>query len=139
MNTYVLIAGIVASLAFLGHLVIGVRSFLGPIIYSGTREIPKRVMHSLFHYMTVYQLLTAVILLLFATGKKIVYLDVVNEGVVQFIGVSYAMFALAQWYVIRQTSVKKASRKLFQWIFWFVIAVCCIVGTVDINIPALVK
>lgn len=57
MNYLILLAGILAALATIGHFTVGAKDFLKPVMNSDIDEIPKKVMQSLFHYMSIFSLL----------------------------------------------------------------------------------
>ena len=53
MNIVFVIAGALALFATIGHVLIGGKSFLAPMLAAGFDEVPKKVMHCLFHFITV--------------------------------------------------------------------------------------
>ncbi|MCY1721228.1 hypothetical protein OU798_12795 [Prolixibacteraceae bacterium Z1-6] len=54
MNTYAVIAGVLAAFASIGHLTIGKKQFLQPFLDAEFDHLAKKVMHSVFHYITVF-------------------------------------------------------------------------------------
>lgn len=48
---------------------------------------------------------------------------------VKFIAVVYAFFALAQFLIALRSGIPGGVFKLFQWVFWTLIAVFAILGT----------
>ena len=120
MNYYLLIAGILAVLATIGHFAVGTKDFLKPVLNSNIDEIPKKVMHSLFHYMSVFMIITSVILISFALGNSLVF-EKTND-VVLIIAIVYSGFAVIQLIIALNSSIKMGVFKLFQWIFWTLIA-----------------
>lgn len=120
MNYLLLIAGIIATGATIGHFAIGAKSFLKPVMRADVDEVPKRVMESLFHYMSVYLILTTIILLAFSFGNNLVFKN--QADVIKLIGFSYAGFAIVQFLVALTSPVKMGIVKIFQWVFWALIA-----------------
>ncbi len=126
MNYLTLIAGIIASLATIGHFAIGTKDFLKPVMNSQIEEIPKRVMKSLFHYMSVFMIITSIFLLAISTGKCMLFDS--TTDVVKLIGFIYAGFAIIQFIIALSSSVKMGIFKMFQWIFWALIAIFSLVS-----------
>lgn len=120
MNYYLLTAGIFATLATIGHFTIGSKEFLSPILNSNIEQIPKKVMHSIFHYMSVILTLTTIILLAMSFGNNLIFDN--SNDIVKFIGYTYAGFAISQFFIALFSSIEKGIFKLFQWIFWTLIA-----------------
>jgi hypothetical protein len=121
MDYFILTSGVVATLATIGHFAIGNKEFLKPVINSNAAEIPKKVMQSVYHYMSVFLVLTSVILLAFSLGENLIFEN--RSDVLKMIGFSYAGFAVAQFIIAFTSSLKMGILKLFQWIFWALIAV----------------
>jgi len=121
MDYFILTAGIIACLATIGHFAIGLKDFLKPVLNSQIDEIPKKVMQSLFHYMSVFMIVTSIFLLAISTGKCVLFDS--TADVVKLIGFIYAGFAIVQFIIALTSSVKLGVFKLFQWIFWALIAV----------------
>jgi len=121
MNYLLLTSGIVATLATIGHFTIGNKDFLKPVINSKVDEIPKNVMQSLFHYMSVYMVLTSVILLAFSTGNQLIFEN--PTDIVKVIGFVYAGYAIVQFIIALSSKVDKGVFKMFQRVFWTLIAV----------------
>lgn len=126
MNYYILVAGVLASFATIGHFAMGTKDFLKPVMVSDIDEIPKKVMESLFHYMSVLMILTSVVLLAIAMGNNLIFESTVD--VVKIIGSIYACFAVVQFYIALTSSIKMGVFKLFQWVFWTLIAVFSFLG-----------
>lgn len=119
MNWFLIIAGGFAGFATMGHFAIGTRRFLGPTLQASFDEVPKKVMHCLFHYVSAYLILSAIFLLAIGIGFKL------GEGtglLVRFVALNYAAFAIAQVIIAVASNIKHALFKLFQWIFWALIA-----------------
>lgn len=126
MNYFIFTSGVLASLATIGHFVAGTKNYLKPVMNSTIDLIPRKVMQSLFHYMSVYMILTSVVLLSVSMGGKLIF---ENTGdVVLLIGISYAGFAVIQLFIALTSSLKSGVIKLFQWIFWMLISVFSFLG-----------
>ena len=126
MNYYIFTAGIISSLATIGHFVIGAKDFLRPVLNSEIDDIPKSVMLSLFHYMSGFMILTSVILLSISMGENLIFQN--TNDVAILIGLCYAFFAIIQFTIAISSSIKLAAVKLFQWIFWTLIAIFILMG-----------
>lgn len=120
MDYFILTAGIIAAFASIGHLTIGKKEFLKPVMNSNIDPIPKNVMLSLFHYMTVFTLFTTIILIAFALGCTLIFED--TTDLLKIIGFTYAGFAAVQFIIAITSSIKNGIFKLFQWVFWTLIA-----------------
>ncbi|KPK28481.1 MAG: hypothetical protein AMJ61_02195 [Desulfobacterales bacterium SG8_35_2] len=126
MNYYYLIAGILSLMAVFGHFTMGAKDFLKPVLDSQIDVIPKKVMHSLFHYMSVFMVLTTIIMLMFSFDKRFMFENTHDIGI--FIGIIYSGFAISQFVIALISSIDKGIFKLFQWVFWILIAVFCFLG-----------
>ncbi len=126
MNYFILTSGIFASLATIGHFAIGTKDFLKPVLNSDIDQIPRKVMQSLFHYMSVFMVLTSVVLLAISMGESLIFEN--TNDVVKMIGLSYAGFAFIQFIIALTSSIKMGVFKLFQWVFWALIASFSLMG-----------
>jgi len=93
---------------------------------SNIDEIPKKVMQSLFHYMSIFLILTSVILIAISIGQNLIFEN--TSDIIKVIGIIYAGFAIVQFYIALTSSLKMGVFKLFQWIFWALIAFFCLIG-----------
>ncbi|MFC1865587.1 hypothetical protein ACFLYB_02595 [Chloroflexota bacterium] len=125
MNWLVLISGLFAFFASVGHLTMGRKLFLQPIMDASFDEIPKKVMQSIFHYMTIFQILSAVALLLIALGYSF---DLDSILLVWFIALNYSLFAVSGIIIAMTSGIPGGLTKMFQWIFWIIIAVFAWIG-----------
>ena len=126
MNYFILASGVVASLATIGHFALGNKVYVKPVMESDAPEIPKKVMLCAFHYMSVFMVLTVVILISFSMGNNLIFVN--SSDILKLIGFSYAGFAIVQILVAFTSSIKMAVFKMFQWIFWVLIAVFAFLG-----------
>ena len=120
MNYFILTAGILAALATIGHFTMGSKRFLRPVMKSELDLTVKKVMQSLFHYMSVYMVLTSIFLIAMSTGECQQFEN--TPDVVKLIGFIYAGFAIVQFIIAATSKIKMGIFKLFQWIFWALIA-----------------
>lgn len=127
MNYFIFFSALIAFVAIIGHLTMGRKEYLLPVLNSDIDIVPKKVMQSLFHYMTVFLVLSTIILLAGSHHLCPMY-DYVHN-MIRFIGIVYACFALAQFLIALTSGIPGGVFKLFQWVFWALIAVCTIVGT----------
>lgn len=121
MNFYILTSGIVASLATMGRFAIGAEDFLKPVMNSDIDEIPRKVMQSLFHYVSLYGADIRCIIG-HCDGRKPIF-ENTNDVVL-----SYAGFALVQFIIALISSIKMGAFKLFQWVFWTLISTFSLMG-----------
>ena len=127
MNFPLLIAAVVTSMACAGHFTIGSKSFLKPVLeHQEIGIIPRKVMHSLFHYMSAWMLISAVLLWGFVFDYAFVFRS--TEDVTLLIGICYLAFALVQIPLAMNSPIENGLLKMFQWIFWIIIGVCCLLS-----------
>jgi len=126
MNTMILMAGILAAMATLGHFTMGVKLYLKPLLKSDLDHIPKKVMHAVFHYISVYMTLSAWMLIMIGIRGDSCRFD--PTLVLSFIGMNYALFAIVQIFLALTSGMKGALIKMFQWVFWILIAVLTFMG-----------
>ncbi len=126
MNQYLFVAGLISLMAVAGHFAVGIKLFLRPIMKSNIDQVPKKVMQSLFHYMSVFMILSTIVLIVSSFGKCVLFNNSVY--VLKFIGISYASFAVVMLIIALTSPIKGATFKLFQWVFWALIAVFTLMG-----------
>ena len=119
MNWLILIAGLVALFATIGHLTMSRKSFLKPMLDASFDEVPKNVMHAVFHYVTVFQVLSAAALLLIAFGYSF---NLDSTLLIWFVALNYSLFAITGIIIALTSGIPSGLIKMFQWIFWIVIA-----------------
>jgi hypothetical protein len=125
MNWLVFIAGLFALFATAGHFTIGIKNFLRPMMDASFDQVPKKVMQSVFHYVSVFQVLSAVTLLSVGIGFSF---GLNSTLLVWFIALNYSLFAVTQLYIALTSGIPNGASKLFQWVFWVIIAVLAWVG-----------
>jgi len=125
MNWFILIAGVIAAMATVGHFTVGRRDFLKPLLDAPIDDVPKKVMHCVFHYISVFLVMST--LALFAVGIGVKF----KSGytlLVDFIAIHYASFAVIQVVIALRSKIPKPVFKLFQWIFFSLIAIFAWLG-----------
>ncbi len=125
MNWFILIAGVIAAMATVGHFTVGRRDFLKPLLDAPIDDVPKKVMHCVFHYISVFLVMST--LALFAVGIGVKF----KAGytlLVDFIAIHYASFAVIQVVIALRSKIPKPVFKLFQWIFFSLIAIFAWLG-----------
>ena len=130
MNLLILIAAGIALLTTLGHFLIGTRQFLNPMLEAPIDPVAKKQMHCIFHFVSVYFILSTITLLLIGTGL------VTGAGAValtRFIALNYALFAIWQIALARSSKITLGLLKLFQWIFFLLITLLTWIGTFNLS------
>jgi hypothetical protein len=126
MNWLILISGLVAGFCTVGHFAIGSKQYLRPMLQSSFDEVPKKVMHCVFHYVSVYLVLSTIFLLAIGLGYNF---NSDTSLLVKFIAVHFALFAVSQLIIAATSKIQNAVFKMFQWIFFTVIAVTAWIGS----------
>ena len=125
MNWMILISGLAAGFVNLGHFTVGSRDFLKPMLQADFDEVPKKVMHGVFHYVSVDVVLSFIVLIAIGLGFSFGAADLL---LVKFIAVNYFFFALTQIVIAVTSNIPGGIIKLFQWIFFMVIAIFAWIG-----------
>ena len=125
MNWMLIVSGFLAAFATIGHFVMGSKNFLVPMLGADFPEVPKRVMHSVFHYISVNFVLSTLALLVAGFDLVKTY-DL--SSLVLFIAVQFALFVLVQLIVIFATKVERGLFRMFQWTVFLPIAVFAFLG-----------
>ena len=120
MNYFIFVSAILSLAAVIGHLTMGRKDYLLPVLDSEIDIVPKKVMQSLFHYMTVFMVLSTLILLAGSHHSCPLY-DYVHN-MIRFIGIVYAFYALTQFSIALTSGISGGVFKLFQWVFWALIS-----------------
>lgn len=126
MNWMVFISGLIAGFVNLGHFTVGRKEFLLPMLKAEFDEVPKKVMQCVFHYISAYVILSFIVLMAIGFGFRFGSSDAV---LVKFIAVNYFFFAVTQIVIAATSNIPKGVIKLFQWIFFILIAIFAWFGT----------
>jgi hypothetical protein len=125
MNALLLISGLVAGFCTVGHFMIGSKSYLNPMLTAAFDDVAKKVMHCVFHYVSVFLVLSSIALLVLGFG---IQWKSDAALMVKFIALHYAFFALVQLVIALTSKIEKAPLKMFQWTIFVVIAVSAWLG-----------
>ncbi len=126
MNWFVISAGIFSAFTVIGHFTMGSKEYLKPMLAAEFDQVPKKVMHSVFHYVSTFLILATLALLAVGFG----YLaDGSPSLLVRFIALNYAFFATWQIVIAATSGIENGVFKLFQWVFFVIIAVMAWLGT----------
>ncbi|MCL1048024.1 hypothetical protein L2755_00050 [Shewanella abyssi] len=128
MNIYFLLAGIIAALTCVGHFTYGRKHFLLPMLQAEFDPIAKSVMHCVFHYISVFLLLSTLILLACAFE---VLSQMHSFGMLVFIALNFGIFAIWQLYIGVTGELEQPFKHLFQWVFFIAIAVFTLLGALS--------
>ena len=129
MNWMLFVSGAVCAFCTFGHFTMGSRDYLKPMLGASFEDLPKRVMHAVFHYVSVSLVLSTAALLVAS------FLEVsdVPEGyglsaLVLFVAAQFALFAVVQLIVAFASRIERAAVRMFQWIIFAVISVFAFLG-----------
>jgi hypothetical protein len=125
MNWMIFLSGLAAGFVNLGHFTVGRKEFLNPMLAADFDEVPKKVMHCVFHYVSVYVLLSFIVLIAIGLGFSFGSASLL---LVKFIAINYFLFAITQIILAATSNIQKGVIKLFQWIFFMAIAIFAWVG-----------
>ncbi|GIU29112.1 hypothetical protein L2719_15990 [Shewanella schlegeliana] len=119
MNLYLLTAGIIAAMTTVGHFAYGRRHFLKPVLVADVDAGAKAVMHCIFHYVSVFLILSS--LLLLSCGFEAIS-KMQSFGVLLFIALNFSLFAIWQIYIGFMSELEAPFKRLFQWVFFVLVA-----------------
>jgi len=127
MSVFLIISGFLALFATVGHVVIGGKSFLRPMLVAEFSAVSKRVMYCLFHFITVNFAISTIILLgagfdaTFDLDAKLAVIGVIAH---------FGLFGIVQVIMVLASRIEKGLTKIFQWMLFFIIAIFAIIGIV---------
>ena len=126
MNWLILISGIFALLTTIGHFAVGSKEFLKPMLEAEFDPVARKVMHCVFHYVSAFLILSTIALLCVGTGiMKLQGSTMLG----QFIAANYVAFSIWQIVLASTSGIPKGISKLFQWIFFVIIALLAWLGS----------
>lgn len=125
INILTIIAGFLAAFVVMGHFKMGIGWYLKPMLETDMELIPKTTMQSVFHYVSVFLSLSAIILLLIGFG---VTFNTEVAIVVKFIGINYLLFAAVQVMYSFKNKVPKPLIAMFQWMMFLPIGILCLIA-----------
>lgn len=125
MNWLITISGIFAFFTVAGHFTVGSKEYLTPMLEATFDPVARKVMHCVFHYVSVFLILSALALLLIGTGTMPFQ---GSARLVQFIGLNYAAFAVWQIILASTSGIPRGAIKMFQWVFFILISAFALIG-----------
>ena len=125
MNWLIFIGGLAAGFCTLGHFAIGSKAFLKPMLQAPFDDVPKKVMHCVFHYVSAFLVLASIALIAIGLGYNF---NADTTLLVKFIAISFIVFAITQIVIAATSTIPNGVIKLFQWIFFVVIAIFAWIG-----------
>ncbi len=125
MNWPIFIAGVGAGFITLGHFAVGSKQYLKPMLQASFDEVPKKINHCVFHYISVYLVLSTIFLLLTGIGY---FSQADNSWLVKFISINYGFFAVVQIVIAATSGIQNAIFKMFQWMLFAFVAAFAWVG-----------
>ena len=125
MNWMIFISGLAAGFVNVGHFTVGSKDFLKPMLQAEFDDVPKKVMHCVFHYVSVYVVLSFIVLIAIGLGFSFGAADTL---LVKFIAINYFFFAITQIVIAATSNIPKGVIKLFQWILFMLIAILAWIG-----------
>ena len=125
MNWMIFISGLAAGFVNVGHFTVGSKDFLKPMLQAEFDDIPKKVMHCVFHYVSVYVVLSFIVLIAVGLGFSF---GAADKLLVKFIAINYFFFAITQIVIAATSNIPRGVIKLFQWILFMIIAILAWIG-----------
>jgi hypothetical protein len=125
MNWYLVVSGLLAAFCTVGHLAMGGKMFLKPMMEASFDEVPKKVMHCVFHFITVDFVLATIALL--AAGFGLTFGHDVGL-LVLFIAVHFLLYGLVQIVMVLSSGIRGGLSKIFQWAVFLLVAIFAFLG-----------
>jgi hypothetical protein len=125
MNWLIFIAGLAAAFCTMGHFTVGRKQYLKPMLAASFDDVAKKVNQCVFHYVSVFLVLSAAGLLAIGIG---IALPGNTVGLAKFIALHYAIFAIVQIIIAATSGIQNAIFKMFQWMIFVFIAVFAWIG-----------
>ena len=119
----IFVAAYLSVFMLIGHLVVGIPWYLKPLLNSNADIIPKKVLHAVFHYITVIMVMSAVTLVAFAHN-----LLNLSPDVVRFIGIGYMLFGLTQIVLVVISHSFNGLIKMFQWTMFLPVGILALLA-----------
>ncbi|MFD3538679.1 hypothetical protein ACFWUQ_04170 [Streptomyces sp. NPDC058662] len=124
MNSWLLAAGITASGVAAVHAVAGGRDVVRPLLSCGLADEPKRVLHAVWHMVTVDLVLSAVALVYLALANGAAGTDLVAW----FVAAHFLAYAAAFLVITLSVGWSKPLLRLPQWILLLPVALLTAAG-----------
>ena len=126
MNILLIAAGSTALMTTVGHFTAGSKLYLKPLLDSDIEPIAKKVLHCVFHYVSVFLITSTAALSL--SGLNLMP-ESSPQLLCRFIALNYLAFAVWQLILAGQSGIPKAPIKMFQWTFFIIVAVLAWFGS----------
>lgn len=117
MNTLLIVAGLLSLSVVGGHFTVGRSRYLKPMLAASMDPVAKRVMLCVFHYVSVNLAVMTLVLLVAGFGLK-----GPQRLPVLIVVIHYGLFAIVQILYALTSKIDGALLKMFQWVFFVVIA-----------------
>ncbi|WOT03843.1 hypothetical protein [Shewanella youngdeokensis] len=125
MNNYLLAAGLMSFITFIGHLTYGRKHYLKPLLEAELTPNAKVMMHCVFHYVSVFIALSTVVLI---SSASTVVSSTHSFGMIAFIALNFGLFAIWQIYIGVSSELANPFKSIFQWLVFVLIAGLSICG-----------
>ncbi len=125
MDWLVFISGLIALVLVIGHFTVGSKNVLKPMLDASFDDVPKKTMLGVFHNDSVFLALSAAALILVGFG---VDFNLSTTLLVRFIALNFSLFAIWRIVIALQSGNPGALTKMFQWIFFVLIAIFAWLG-----------
>jgi hypothetical protein len=126
MNQMIILAGAASLLTTVGHFTLGYKMYVKPMLKAEMDPIAKRVMLSVFHYMSVFLTLATISMLwlgyMIRPGMRFNLLFL-------FLGTCFAFMAITQLIIALTSGIKNGIWKMFQWVLFAVVAILTFMGS----------
>ena len=119
MNFFLISAGIISSLTAFGHFTFGRKAYLSPMLESSFDKNAKNTMHTAYHYISVFLVLTSGALVGVGLNDQVV---ASAELMVKFISLNFFGFAFWQLGQAMGSKFSKGIFKPLQWTFFVAVA-----------------
>ena len=125
MKILLVLSGAFALLTTGGHFTAGTKMYLRPLLQSDIEPVAKKVLHCVFHYVSTFLVLSTLALCMLGFMRVS---GAAGRLLAVFIALNYMLFAVWQLVLIKQSGIERGVVKMFQWIFFVVIAVLAFLG-----------
>ena len=125
MNWMLIVSGFLAAFCTVGHFIMGGPRFLRPMLDADFDAVPKKVMHAVFHYISVDFILSTLVLLAAGFGLIRGY-DLVPAVFV--VTLHFLLYTVVQLIIAFGSGIQKAPFKMFQWILFLLTGAFGLIG-----------
>lgn len=125
MNYFFIAASIMGLMTFFGHFSFGRQRYLTPMIESDLDPVVKGEIHSVFHFVSVFIVLSTLVLA--ACGFDVIS-SMQGFGLVLFVALNFGIFAIWQLFLAFDSEIQSPYRHLFQWAPFASISILSLMG-----------